>query len=190
MSIHDACLPTLLTACQTHCPKAQRELYRRFRTYGLNVCRSYTKCNDQAQEVFNDAFLKVFRYLPSFEATVGFQAWLRRILVNSAIDHLRRGKKHRHTACLDNVREPSVSSRVEHRLALEQIIALIDELPPTYRFVYFHFVVEGWKHTEIARALGITVGTSKSNLAKARRKMRALLQRLDPPGVTGASAAA
>lgn len=179
MSTATTTLPVLLTACQQDCPKAQRELYRRFHQYGITVTRSYTKCGDQAQEVVNDAFMKVFRHLHGFEATVGFQAWLRRILVNCAIDHIRRGKKHNGTACLENIAEPSTRSCIEQRMNLEQILDLIEELPPTYRFVYRHFVVEGWKHTEIAAALDITVGTSKSNLAKARRKMAQLLQRLD-----------
>ena len=179
MNARSVSLPHLINACQADCPKAQSELYTRFRAYGISVCRSYTKCSDEAQEVVNDAFMKVFRHLHAFEPTVSFQAWLRRILVNCAIDHIRRGKKHNNNTCLENIVEPSTRSRVETRLAVEQIIELIEELPPTYRYVYRQFVVEGWKHSEIAAALDITVGTSKSNLAKARRKMSRLLQQLD-----------
>ena len=179
MNTANASLTCLINACRQECPKAQGELYGRFRAYGISVCRSYTKCGDEAQEVLNDAFMKVFRNVHKFEPTVSFQAWLRRILVNCAIDHIRRGKKHNSNTCLENIKEPSTHSRVEQQLAVAQILELIDELPPTYRFVYEHFIVKGWKHTEIAAALDITVGTSKSNLAKARRKMSGLLQRLD-----------
>ena len=148
----------------------------------MSVCDRYTNNQDDAVEILNDGFLKVFkeihRYQPAYADVVGsFMGWLRKIMVYTAIDHFRRNQKHRFTAELDNgiIQIASGGEDALDKISYDEIIRSIQKVTPGYRTVFNLFVIEGFSHEEIAEKLGISVGTSKSNLSKARKQLQKIL---------------
>ena len=148
----------------------------------MAICDRYTNNQEDAVEILNDGFLKIFReihhYKPAYADVVSsFKGWLRKIMVYTAIDHFRKNHKHKMVTDLDNVvyQVPSISEDAIEKITHEEIIRSIQDLSPAYRTVFNLFVIEGLSHEEIANKLGISVGTSKSNLSKARRQLQKIL---------------
>ena len=148
----------------------------------MSVCHRYTNKEEDATEILNDGFLKVFvemyRFKPAYTDTMNsFKGWLRKIMIYTAIDHFRRNSKHRLTTELNEAYHqlPSVTEDSLSKLTYEEIVNAIRFLTPGYRTVLNLFIIEGFSHEEIARELGISVGTSKSNLAKARKQLQRIL---------------
>ena len=148
----------------------------------MAICDRYANKQEDAVEILNDGFLKIFReihhYKPAYADVISsFKGWLRKIMVYTAIDHFRKNQKHQMVTQLDNVgyHAPSVHEDAIDKLSYEEIIRAIQELSPGYRTVFNLFIIEGLSHDEIARHLGISTGTSKSNLSKARRQLQKIL---------------
>jgi RNA polymerase sigma-70 factor (ECF subfamily) len=157
-------------------------MYTSFYGYAMSVCDRYTNNQDDAVEILNDGFLKVFkeihRYQPAYADVVGsFMGWLRKIMVYTAIDHFRRNQKHRFTADIDNgiIQIASAGEDALDRISYDEIIRSIQKVTPGYWTVFNLFVIEGFSHEEIAEKLDISVGTSKSNLSKARKQLQKIL---------------
>lgn len=155
--------------------KAQQELYKHFYGYGMTISIRYAKNREAAEEIVNDGFVKMFRNLHKFNPNYSFRAWLRRIMINAAIDHHRRNKKHQHTIDIAHAQHVTSDITGLDNVALQDILKLVQELAPSYRMVFNLYAIEGYKHREIAEQLGITEGTSKSNLAIARHKLQKML---------------
>lgn len=155
--------------------KAQKLLFDRYAPKMLSVCRMYINDKQHAEEVMLDGFFKVFTHLKSFRGEGSFEGWVRRIMVRQAINFLRRQKKVHFTE--ENLED---SARFAEDLQMESeteyLQHLIDDLPEGYRAVFVLYAVEGYKHREIAELLSIAPGTSKSQLAKARKLLQAKLQ--------------
>jgi RNA polymerase sigma factor (sigma-70 family) len=148
----------------------------------MAICDRYTSKQDDALEILNDGFLKIFReihhYKPAYTDVVSsFKGWLRKIMVYTAIDHYRKYHKHQMVTQLDDVvyQMASVNEDALDKLSYEEIIRAVQELSPGYRTVFNLFVIEGLSHDEIATQLGISTGTSKSNLFKARLQLQKIL---------------
>jgi RNA polymerase sigma-70 factor (ECF subfamily) len=148
----------------------------------MAICDRYTSKQDDALEILNDGFLKIFReihhYKPAYADVVSsFKGWLRKIMVYTAIDHYRKYHKHQMVTQLDDVvyQMASVNEDALDKLSYEEIIRAVQELSPGYRTVFNLFVIEGLSHDEIATHLGISTGTSKSNLFKARLQLQKIL---------------
>jgi len=150
----------------------------------MAICDRYTNNQEDAVEILNDGFLKIFkeihRYKPAYADEVGsFKGWLRKIMVCTAIDRFRKDRKHQLVGELDSsmyhlkVENEGAYGKIEY----DEIIKLIQELSPGYRIVLNLFIVEGYSHEDIAEQLGISVGTSKSNLSKARKQLQKILFR-------------
>ena len=157
--------------------RAQREIYDRFYRYAFFTCLKYVSDNDEVQLIVNDSFVKVFRNLSKFDLKYPFQSWLKRIVINTAIDFLRKGKKI--TYSLDEAKSSgneAFHDSVIDTIAADDIMKVLERLPNSYRMVFTLFVIENYKHEEIAQQLGITVGASKSNLFKARNKLKIILK--------------
>lgn len=155
---------------------SQDRLYREFYAYALTICRRYSRNREEAIEILNDGFVKIFTRLNRFTKGLSFKSWLRKIMINSAIDYFRRNEKHYHTLDVSYVQyESSSDVNVLDKLSEQEIIDAIQRLPPSYRMVFNLHVIEGYKHEEIAHELNISIGTSKSNLAIARNKLRRML---------------
>jgi RNA polymerase sigma-70 factor (ECF subfamily) len=169
-------LNTLIKACKKGKRESQKELYKLFYSYGLSVCLRYSQSKEEAQEILNDGFVKIFGNLDKYDMNLSFKGWLRRILVNTAIDYYRKHHKHYHTLEVVHNQYLDDSPDALDNLSVEEILNLVQTLPPAYRIVFNLYVLEGYKHHEIAEELGITEGASKSNLAKARMKLRTMLE--------------
>lgn len=174
-------LSDLLAGCLRSHRQSQEQLYRQFYSYAMSVCLRYSPSRESAVEVLNDGFLKVFTHLDQYNPAQPFKGWLRRILVNTAIDHYRQEVRHQQTELVDESRYVLVSESVDacSQLAHEDLLRLIQCLSPAYRLVFNLYVMDGFTHDEIAAQLGISVGASKSNLARARENLRQLLKRLN-----------
>lgn len=170
-------LDEILEGCRRNSRASQYRLYGRFYNYAMSVASRYLPSIEASEEVANDAFFKVFTKIHLFEPRDegGFRAWLRRIVINTAIDRLRSSLTQPPTQEWNAVHEPQWDAGIIEHLTEEQIFALLDQLSPAYRAVFNLFVVDGYSHEEIAETLGISVGTSKSNLSRARMRLKTLL---------------
>ena len=161
----------------------QQQLYAQYYSYALGVCLRYVREREAAAEVINDGFLKVFRDLPRFdcdryELDTSFRGWLKQIMVRTAIDAYRATVKDQVLDDLDDLAHhpaDAVPTPLD-ALAYEDLLRLVQQLPPAYRVVFNLFAIDGYSHEEIAHQLGITTGTSKSNLFKARAHLQRLLK--------------
>lgn len=162
----------LIKGCIKNERLAQKRLYERFFSKMMGVCMRYSSHPEQATEILNMGFLKVFDSIKKFADKGGnLEAWIYRIMVNTAIDYLRAEIRHQHTDIEKSVYVEDTGDVIAD-LAAEQILEMVNELPPSYRAVFNLFVMEGYNHGEIGELLGINEGTSKSNLAKARAKLQ------------------
>ena len=168
--------------CARNKRESQKIIYSSFYGYAMAICDRYTSKQEDAVEILNDGFLKIFReihhYQPAYADVISsFKGWLRKIMVYTAIDHFRKNQKHQMVTELDNViyHLPTVREDAIDKLSYDEIIRAIQELSPGYRTVFNLFVIEGLSHEEIAGKLGISTGTSKSNLSKARRQLQKIL---------------
>ena len=169
-------------ACALNKRESQKILYSSFYGYAMAICDRYTSKQEDAVEILNDGFLKIFReihhYKPAYADVVSsFKGWLRKIIVYTAIDHFRKNQKHQIVTQLDNVvyQVATVNEDAIDKLSYDEIIRAVQELSPGYRTVFNLFVIDGLSHEEIANQLGISIGTSKSNLSKARRQLQKIL---------------
>ncbi|MGB5026995.1 MAG: RNA polymerase sigma factor [Chitinophagaceae bacterium] len=169
-------------ACALNSRESQKILYSSFYGYAMAICDRYVNNQDDALEILNDGFLKIFKeihhYKPAYKDVISsFKGWLRKIMVYTAIDHFRKYQKHQLVASLDDVvyHVPAVSDEAINKLSYDEIIRAVQDLSPGYRAVFNLFVIEEFSHEEIAGHLGISIGTSKSNLSKARRQLQKIL---------------
>ena len=126
-------------------------------------------------EILNDGFVKIFSKLDRYSTGLSFKGWLRKVMINSAIDYYRRNEKHYHSLDISYIQAESGADSIIDKLSEQEIIAAIQRLPASYRMVFNLYVIEGYKHEEISNQLNISVGTSKSNLSIARNKLRKIL---------------
>lgn len=169
-------------ACALNKRESQKVIYSSFYGFAMAICDRYVNKQDDAVEILNDGFLKIFkeihRYKPAYTDVVSsFKGWLRKIMVYTAIDHYRKNQKHQMVTQLDNVVYQIATEREDaiEKLSYEEIIRAIQDLSPGYRTVFNLFVIEGLSHEEIGKQLGVSIGTSKSNLSKARKQLQKIL---------------
>ena len=172
-----------MEACLRGERRAQERLFQTYYGKMLAVCMRYISDRDSAQEILQVSFLKVFDKLEFFDFTGSLEGWIRRIVTNTAIDHLRKAKKDPFLSDQDNdfvtgSSDPMVESEQTALLDLKAQVAIeaIGKLSPAYRAVFNLYVIEEHTHKEIAEILGISEGTSKSNLAKAKMNLQRLLK--------------
>lgn len=139
----------------------------------------YSKTHEEAVEILNDGFFKIFTRLDQHYQGMSFKGWLRKVMINAAIDYYRKNEKHYHALDISYLRHRSSGKSILDDLSEQEIIKAIQALPPSYRIVFNLYVIEGFNHEEIAQRLGISSGTSKSNLAVAREKLRKILNAED-----------
>lgn len=179
---HSAALPDLLAGCLRNHRQSQELLYRQFYGFAMSVCLRYAPTRDSALEVLNDGFLKVFTRLDQYDPAQPFKSWLRRIMINTAIDQYRQEVRYVQSSNIEQAEQLSVSPEPDAytQLAHEELLALVQRLSPAYRLVFNLYVLDGYSHEEIAQKLSISTGASKSNLARARENLRTLLKHHHP----------
>lgn len=170
-------LELLIEGCKQSNRASQLRLYEHFYSYGMGVCLRFCKSRDEALEIVNDGFLKAFTKIEQFDVEQAFKPWLRRIFINASIDYYRKYHKLQDTLEVAFIKEKEGSTYNEalDNLAYEDLLLILQKLSPAYRLVFNLYVVESFTHQEIAEKLNISVGTSKSNLAKARKKIKSML---------------
>src|SRR5258706_9282320 len=168
--------------CALNSRESQKKIYSSFYSYAMAICDRYSDNRDETVEVLNDGFLKIFkeihRYKPAYKDVISsFKGWVRKIMIYTASDHFRKNRKHRFTADLDDggIEVPAGRGDALDRISYKEIIRSVQEITPGYKAVFNLFVIEGYTHEEISEQLGISIGTSKSNLAKARRQIQKIL---------------
>ncbi len=158
----------LIKGCLQEDRRMQEALYQRFSPRMYAVCLRYAGNTEEAEDILQEGFVKVFRKLESFRNEGSFEGWIRRIFVNTAIEHFRRKK---YLLPVTEKEENTLEARntsVLDDLSARDIMAIVQELSPGYRTVFNLYVVEGFTHKEIADILGISEGTSKSQLSRAK----------------------
>ncbi|RFM29039.1 RNA polymerase sigma factor [Deminuibacter soli] len=177
----------IITGCASNEAKSQRLLYERYYGYALKIIFRYIYRYEKAVDVANDGFVKLFRNFGKFTCDAPehlektLMGWIRKIMVNTAIDELRRQHMIPEIGGIPEYvwEEQDHSQNAEQQLFYKELIIHVKELPPSYRVVFNMHVIDGYSHQEIATQLGITVGTSKSNLAKARLHLQKKLNKED-----------
>lgn len=171
----------LIEGCRKWDRKSQHELYKMFYAYGMSISIRYVLSEQEAKAVLNEAFLKVFSNVKRFDLDKPFKPWFRRILINTALNHLKRQEKIKAEVEMDEAKNIAGPEEILSRLGYQELMGLVQSLSTAYRAVFNLYVIDGYKHEEIAKKLGISVGTSKSNLTRARAKLRELVsQKMKP----------
>lgn len=176
-------LKEIVDGCIRGKRKFQKKLFEKYYGKMMAICYRYAKDSDEAQDMVQNGFIKVFKKLDVYNFEGSLEGWIRRIMVNTAIDQIRKNKRNpflmEDEDRVQNVEEDIPFSTEEDefysKLKAKTAIKAISELSPAYRMVFNMYVIEGFTHKEIADYLGISEGTSKSNLAKAKQKLRAQL---------------
>ena len=165
-----------LEGCREQDSECQRLLYRHFYNYALAIGLRYAPSRDEAREILNDAFVKVFSRIDRYTGQGPFRTWLGRVIINTAIDRYRAACRTRTAdAPVEESTPVECSPSALDYLYHEDLINLVQQLPTAYRLAFNLHVVEGYTHEEIADMLGIQPGTSKSNLMKAKEKLKRLI---------------
>ncbi len=161
-------LDNIIDGCLKGDRKCQEQLYKMFSKRMFGLCMQYANDYDDASDILQDGFIKVFTKLDQFTGKGSFEGWIRRIMINTALERYR-SQLHLYPLTESTVRDGDmVYEEIFHKLSAEDLIKLVQDLPPRYRMVFNMYAIEGYTHKEIAGMMGITVGTSKSNLSRAR----------------------
>ena len=164
----------LIQGCKRQDRKVQKALYEQYSTRFLGVCKRYMKNLEEAEDILVKGFLKIFDKIDSFEGKGNFEGWMHRIFVNECLMELR--KKQDFTIYLESTHyQPQREASALENLYEQDVLKLLDFLPTGCRTVFNLYVIEGYKHAEIAEQLGISEGTSKSQLNLAKEKLKVLL---------------
>jgi len=155
--------------------KYQKLLYEKYYGSMMVVCMRYTQDREEARDVLHEGFMKVYRNLHRFVKGTNLGAWIRRIMVNTAIDHYRKNAKGPNLVEINQAVHETDVQDVVSDMSAEEILDMVQRLSPAYRMVFNLYVIEGYSHKEVGKLLGISEGTSKSNLAKARAKLQRMI---------------
>ncbi len=170
----------LVKDCLREKLSAQRQLYELFAPPMLGVCYRYTKSMADAEDVLQEGFIKVFRHLQQYKREGELGAWIRRIMVTTAINYLKKNARYQHELVFTDEPLHAVSADdPELRLEAKELAALIRQLPPGYQTIFNLHAVEGYTHVQIGTLLGIQEGTSRSQYARARALLVSWLRKAD-----------
>lgn len=175
MEEQDDNIRPLLEGCLSAHRESQKLLYQHYYSYGMSISLRYASNRDEASEILNDAFMKIFTNLNKFDLKKPFKPWLRKIMVNTAINYYHKKQREMHVEEMQNAKNESDKEKILSGISYQEVIALLQKLPPAYRTVFNLYVIEGYTHEEIASMLNIAAGTSKSNLFKAKEQLKIIL---------------
>jgi RNA polymerase sigma factor (sigma-70 family) len=165
----------ILKGCRKQHRESQKLLYQEFYSYAMSICLRYADNRDEAAEILNDGYMKIFSNISRFDLTKPLKPWLRTIMVNTSINHYKQKQRTIQAEEMERAHRESEAETIMSGISYQEIIGMLHKLPPSYRTVFNLYVIEGYKHEEIAKMLGVTVGTSKSNLFKAKEHLKKIL---------------
>ncbi|MFT6137222.1 MAG: RNA polymerase sigma-70 factor (ECF subfamily) [Salibacteraceae bacterium] len=177
----------IIKGCKDRDSRCQKELYNRFFGLMMAICYRYCSCRQDAEDIVQDGFIKVFDKIDSFDGNGSFEGWLKRVFVNMALDKIRK-QKMQFLSINEGDNEDYLIGSTEQEemeenellisIGRENLVKAIQNLTPMYRAVFNLFVIEGYTHGEVAEILEVSEGTSKSNLFKAKKKLRKDIKKL------------
>jgi len=165
----------ILEGCALRNRSSQKELYQRYYSYAMSISIRYIKDQQLAEQAVNDSFMKVYKNIQKFNLEKAFKPWFRQILVNTSIDQLNKKKRFNMNSDLSVANQLADREQILSSISYKELIGLVHSLSDAYRTIFNMYVIDGFKHEEIANKLGISIGTSKSNLSKARTKLQAMI---------------
>ena len=169
-------LDKIIDGCLAGKRASQQELYKLYYAYSMSISIRYMKEESEAILVTNDSFMKVFKRISKYNRDYDFKPWFRKIVVNTSLDYVKKQSKLHMNTELENARNVSSREEILSKMRYKEIINLVQKLSTAYRTVFNLYVIDGFKHDEISKMLNISVGTSKSNLSKARAQLRDMLK--------------
>jgi len=172
----------IIELCRKNDRRAQKVLFEKYSPKMFGVCKRYVKNREDAEDILIEGMYKVMANIKSFKSNGSFEGWIRRIVVNEALMFLRKKHNFRLTIEISNV-EIKTNVSAQDRLQEQDILNLLGKLPTGYRTIFNLYVIEGYKHREIAEILGISINTSKSQLILAKKRLQGLLKQNRYPDV-------
>ncbi len=170
-------LESIIAGCIEGKRDAQKLLYEKFASRMFSVCLKYSKNRTDAEDFLHDGFIKIFEKIGQFQHKGSFEGWIRRIMVNNILENFRKNSKYHFEeedkipAIIDDNNNETEESH-EEQMSYNEILECIDQLPSRYKMVFNLYVIEGFSHEEISKEMGISIGTSKSNLSRARQWLK------------------
>jgi RNA polymerase sigma-70 factor (ECF subfamily) len=165
----------LINACINGDAKAQKRLYDQYSKIMYGICLRYSYTREEAKDILQDGFIKVFTKMSQFGNTGSFEGWMKRVFVNAALQHYREHKKFMNESDVSIANNTAQPANIIENISRDEILNAMNELAIGYRTVMNLYVIEGYNHAEIAEMLGISEGTSKSQLSRARVLLQQLL---------------
>jgi RNA polymerase sigma-70 factor (ECF subfamily) len=172
---------TILQGCIEGKRNAQYQLYRKFASTMLGVCLRYSNNREAAEDILQEGFLKVFQNIASFRKEGSLEGWIKRIMINHALNQFRKNRKLPFNEDIEEINETEIINineepAINEMFPVEILLSMIQSLPQGYRVVFNMYVFEDFSHKEIAETLNISENTSKTQLMKARRLLRKKLE--------------
>ncbi|MFT6945667.1 MAG: RNA polymerase sigma factor (sigma-70 family) [Vicingaceae bacterium] len=168
----------IIQGCVNEEKSAQQHLYETYSPKMYYVCLRYARHASEAQDMLQDGFIKVFDNIGSFKSNGSFEGWIRRIVVNTALNYCRKSSFKQEQIGIEDYQDTVVKSKAVSNLGEKELLALIQKLSDGYRMVFNLYVIEGYSHKEIGEMLNVTESTSRSQLAKSRKWMQNELEKL------------
>lgn len=163
----------IIEGCIRNKRKAQKTLYSNYYRRMLGICLRYCSSKDEAEDVMLDGFMNIFSKIKSYNKRGSFEGWMKRVMVNTAIDNFRKNKKHYYHSDIDDFEnELVIKANLLESFSAKEILNTVQQLSEGYRIVFNLFAIEGYSHQEIADMLGISINTSKTQLFKARKLLQ------------------
>ena len=173
-------LETVLYNCSRSNRKAQEQLYKMHYSYAMSIALRFSNNRESAAEILNDGFLKTFHYLSEGGKIDNFLPWLRKIIINTAIDYYRRNSKFTELIAYDqHLPETVFDDNIIANLTAEDIIATLQKLPDIHRVIFILYEIEGYSHKEIGEKLGISEMSSRKNLSRAKNQLKMLFRKTE-----------
>ena len=173
----------MVSGCVKGDRKSQESLYKMYYGKMMGICMRYADNSDEAKDILQEGFIKVFNSLSKFDFEGSFEGWIKKIMVNTAIDSFRKNKKtikifdkNVELENLDQTQEDDYENPVSNDIKTAELLEAIQKLTPAYKTVFNLYVIDGYSHQQIANELNISVGTSKSNYSKAKQNLQKFLQ--------------
>ena len=175
----------IIDSCQKEESGGQKALYDMYRGLLFGICRRYIGQSENAEDVFIEGFYKIFSKIGTFKNEGSFEGWMKRLMVNECLMYIRKHKKSHMTVELGDLQIDNEDLSALDNLQAADVLKMVNELPTGYKTVFNLYVIEGYKHREIAEHLGISINTSKSQLILAKKKLRQIAEKKSITSLNG-----
>ncbi len=167
----------IVQQCQKQDPGAQKALYEKYSGLFYAICLRYMKNNVEAEDLLVTSFYKIFSKIDQYQGNGSFEGWMKRIVVNECLMQIRKNNNLNLHVEIEKAYDLKQDSTAISNISYQELLELLDDLPTGYRTVFNLYVIEGYKHREIAEQLGISINTSKSQLILAKKKLREIYKK-------------